>query len=157
MPRLIKRALLVGLGACVVAVALAAFWATQHPESYIHVIPLQGFGTNVVGAVFILLVVSAGAALGLLAVRSRQLEFHPLSFFVCGLLVGIVARLLPTFPAFLESCPAGEVCNPYDWGQAVDWLREPLLAFAALAILGRFSSHRRLPQPNNSLERAREG
>jgi MFS family permease len=157
MPRLIKRALLVGLGACVVAVALAALWATQYPGSYIHVTPLQGFGTNVVGAVFILLVVTAGAAIGLLAVRSRQLALHPLWFFVCGLLVGIIARLLPTFPAFLESCPTGEVCNPYDWGQALDWLREPLLAFAATAILGLFSSHRRLPQPNNSLERTREG
>jgi hypothetical protein len=136
MPRLLKRALLVGLGAYAVAVALAAFWAMQYPESYIHVTPLQGFGINAVGAVSILVVVTAGAALGLLTVRSRRLALHALWFFACGLLVGILAKVLPAFPVFLESCPAGEVCNPYDWRQALDWLIEPLLAFAATAILG---------------------
>jgi hypothetical protein len=157
MSRLLKRALLVGLGAYVVAVTLAAFWAIQHPESYIHVTPLQGFGINAVAAVFILLVVTAGAATGLLVVRSRPLGFHALWFFLCGLLVAILARLLPTFPSLLGACPTGEVCNPYHWSQAIEWLREPFFAFAATAILGIVSSHGRLPQPNKSLERTREG
>jgi hypothetical protein len=156
MPRLLKRALLVGLGAYVVAVTQAAFWAIQYPESYIHVTPLQSFGIGIVGAAFNLLTVTAGAAMGLLVVRSNPLAVRALWFFVCGLLVAILARLLPALPALLGPCPTDEVCNPYNWSQALEWVREPLLAFAATAILGIIARHGRLPQPNESLERTRD-
>jgi hypothetical protein len=156
MARLLKRALLVGLGAYTVAVAFAAFWAFRYSESSIHVTPLQAFGISAVVAVFTLLIVTAGAATGQLIVRSGPLAIHALWFFMCGLLVGILARLLPTFPEVLGACPS-EVCNPYSWSQALEWFREPLLAFAATAILGIAARQGRLPQLNKLSERTREG
>ena len=157
MSRLPQRAFLVGLGGYVSAVLIAGYLAVQHPESYIHVTPLQGFGIDAAWKVVYFLEIAAGAMMALILFRSRLPRIRVTWLVGCGALVALLARFIPPFPSILGTCPVGEVCNPYEWGQSLEWLRVSLLSFAATAMLIAFVSRTRGSPPNKSLERTGEG
>jgi hypothetical protein len=152
-----QRAFLVGLGGYVIAVLVAGYSAVQHPESYIHVTPLQGFGIATAWKVVYFLEIAAGAMMALIVFRSPLPRIRATWLVGCGALVALLARFLPAFPSIVGTCPVGQVCNPYDWGQSLEWLRVLLLSFAAIAMLVAFVSRTGGSPPNKSLERTREG
>jgi len=158
MPRLLQRAALVGLGGYALAVVLVAWFAFRHPEAYVHFTPLEGFGVDAALSITSFVAITIGAAIGLLLVRGQSLRLSAAWFFLSGAAVVLLARVVPRLPAItLDSCPPGEVCNPYDWSVPLEWLREPLLAIAAVVVIGTIANSNAGTPPNKSLERTREG
>ncbi len=137
MRRLLQRATLVGLGGYVVSLFLIGYEAVSHPESFVHTTPLESLGLNAILRTGLFLVMAAGAALALAIFRSRSSDRSATWFFSCGAIAYLFAWMLPTIPIVLERCPAGEVCNPADWGAALDLLRILLPSFVATAVLVR--------------------
>jgi hypothetical protein len=155
--RLLQRAALVGLGGYLLSLVLVASYVVRHPEAFIHVTPLQGFGIEATFEVISFVGITAGAAVGLFLVRSRLARLPAIWLIACGAFVVFLARLLPSIPAILGACPISEVCNPYHWSVSMEWFRLPLLALVATAILATFASSNAGTPPNKSLERTREG
>jgi hypothetical protein len=158
MPRLLQRAALVGLGGYALAVVLVGWFALRHPEAYVHFTPLEGFGIDAALRIASFIAITMGAAVGLLLVRGRSSRLSAAWLFLSGAAVVLLARAIPRLPALaLESCPPGEVCNPYDWSVPLEWLREPLLALAVVVVIGMVANSNAGTPPNKSLERTREG
>jgi hypothetical protein len=154
--RLLQRAALVGLGGYAVAVVLAGWFAVRYPEAYVHFTPLQGFGLDAAAKVASFAEIALGAAVGLLFVRAHSLKLSTAWLLSCGAVVVLVDRVLPALPPIvLESCPPGELCNPFDWSVPLESFREPLLALAAVMVVGMIASGKAGSPPETPLERTR--
>lgn len=135
MRRSLQRAALVGLGGYVLSLLLIGYEVVAHPEQFVHNAPLESLVLSVLLGTGLFLMIAAGAAIALAIFRSPPSDRSAVWFFLCGVLVYLLAWLTPTIPMILESCPPGQLCNPNDWGASLAWLRILLFSFIATAVL----------------------